>query len=212
MSDMFIEDLTVFEQQALGTLQTVINKAIASDSNTAEKLNALPHHAVALHITTPAVKIIFEWANEQYYLHQEYAGPIGADIYCSLSGLSHLALNPDKASSLPASQFRMTGDADLAQSLQRILTNYHIDWEAHLAGLVGDSLARTISYHSQQLWDWQKNVFNTFCQDTSEFVQHEVKLTPSKNALEDFFDDVSILRHDVARLEARIQQLRHAHD
>lgn len=202
----------MFKEPFFNTIQTLINKVLQADPNTAEKVAALPHCAIALHIRAPKLTLYFECVNGNIYVHETYPATVHTEITASLIGLTKLGLNPDKATQLSPDEFTISGDSELGQTLQTLLQQFQLDWEAHLARYTGDSIARKISYGLGEFWQWQKNVAKTIGRNLSEYVREEAQLTPSKNALEDFYEDIDTLRQDVDRLEARLNQLQGSRD
>ncbi len=118
------------------------------------------------------------------------------------------ARQPDKGvAELFAGRVRLSGDQGFAQRFSQTLAGLDIDWEEHLARLVGDipahELGRAARVLRQQGARWRDSGSETL----SDYLTEESRLLPHRFEADDFLDDVDTLRDDLERLEARIALL-----
>lgn len=107
-------------------------------------------------------------------------------------------------------ELHIRGDLDCAKAFYEVWQHLDIDWEGHLATLIGPVLAR-LSYQSlQQTKHWLKTTWQARQQDLSAFLQDEIRLLPSLREIEFFFQDIVLTRDAVERLAARIQRIQNA--
>ncbi len=130
---------------------------------------------------------------------------------CTLTGtplaLARMRGNRQSADQLFSGSVEITGDTHLAQQFGDFIAGIDIDWEEQLSKLTGDVLAHEIGNATRGLLGWSRHQARTFEQNLQEYLQEELRLTPSRLELAPFLDEVDRLRDDVERLEARIAHL-----
>lgn len=99
------------------------------------------------------------------------------------------------------------GDMALAEAFHRALKEIDFDWEEKLSYVLGDTLAFQLSEVTKSTLDWGKTFAKHRAEDLTEYLQYEKQCLPSKAEVNDFCQDVDILRNDVERLQIRIEKL-----
>jgi ubiquinone biosynthesis protein UbiJ len=135
------------------------------------------------------------------------AREVDATISGRLMALVNLASQDDKISTSIQERVSFNGDVSLAQKLQRILAGLDIDWEEALAQHTGDVVAFQLRQRLRNLGDWLGQSADSVMQTSSEYLREEARLSPTQVEFESFQSGVTGLKHDVARAEARLQQL-----
>ncbi|MCB1826964.1 MAG: SCP2 sterol-binding domain-containing protein, partial [Coxiellaceae bacterium] len=102
----------------------------------------------------------------------------------------------------------ISGDTKTGEVMRDVLKNLDIDWEEQLSKIVGDSLAHPIMHHAKKAIAFGKRSLESLTGNVSEYLHYESKQLPPAAAVEHFIEDVSKLRDDVDRLEARVQRLK----
>jgi len=134
-------------------------------------------------------------------------GEVDATISGRLMALVNLASKDDKVSTSIRERVSFDGNVALAQKLQGILAGLDIDWEEALSRHTGDILAFQIHQRARLLGDWLKRSADSVLQNSSEYLREEARLSPTVAEFESFQSSLTELKHDVARTEARMQQL-----
>jgi ubiquinone biosynthesis protein UbiJ len=116
------------------------------------------------------------------------------------------------AAELFAGRVRLRGDQALAQRFSQTLAGLDIDWEEHLARLVGDIPAHELGRAARALRQEGRRLRESSSETLSEYLTEEARLLPHHLEVEDFLNDVDRLRDDTARLEARIALLEQRRD
>jgi ubiquinone biosynthesis protein UbiJ len=101
----------------------------------------------------------------------------------------------------------LSGDAELAQQFQKLLSHAKPDVEEELSGIVGDIAAHRIGEFARGLGRWGREARSTMAANIREYVQEERRDAPSRYEVERFSEDVNTLRDDVDRFEARLDRL-----
>jgi ubiquinone biosynthesis protein UbiJ len=137
--------------------------------------------------------------------------PPARDVDATISGrlmaLVNLASLDDKVSTSIQERVSFQGNIALAQKLQKILAGLDIDWEEALAQRTGDVLAFQIHQRTRNLGTWLRQSAESLLQTSSEYLREEAGLSPTEVEFEVFQSRLTELKHDVARTEARLQQL-----
>ena len=102
---------------------------------------------------------------------------------------------------------RITGAASFAETLAFVFRNLRWDYEADLAGIIGDIPAHRLSRLLAEGAAWQRSAAMRLGLNAAEFATEESGLVTSARDLTRFGREVDQLRDDAARLEKRISRL-----
>ena len=137
--------------------------------------------------------------------------PTRRDVDATISGrimaLVNLAAMDDKVSTSIQERVSFNGDVALAQKMQKVLAGLDIDWEEALAEHSGDVLAFQIHQRARNLGAWLRQSADSLLQTSSEYLREEARLSPTSVEFDVFQSELNVLKHDVARIEIRLQQL-----
>jgi len=101
----------------------------------------------------------------------------------------------------------ISGDAELAGQFQQLLSFARPDIEEELSGIVGDAAAHRLGEFARGFGRWGRGARSTMGANIREYLQEESRDAPSRYEVEKFNTDVSKLRDDVDRIEARLNRL-----
>ena len=104
---------------------------------------------------------------------------------------------------------RVQGDVGSAHALQRAMADLNPDWEAALAGHIGDIPAHFIGQRVRGALGWQRQAFRSLSASVEEYIHEESGSLPGRNELSATFEDIDQLNLQSDRLAARIQYLEH---
>lgn len=99
------------------------------------------------------------------------------------------------------------GDIELGQRFQRALSSFDPDWEAGLAGVLGDMPAHQAARFARAARAWARRAVATFGRDAVEYLEEEALILAKRERVTDFLHAVDELRADTDRLEQRVQLL-----
>lgn len=102
----------------------------------------------------------------------------------------------------------------MAQMLSTFARNLEWDIEEDLSQLLGgstmaDALSHRVVGSAKSLASWRAEASQRLTENVAEYLIHERQAFITLDALSAFARDCETLRDDVARLEARLQQLHH---
>lgn len=198
----------MLKKYSLKTLQKAINAALSLDEHMPEKLQAIDNKVLKIIITPLHVHFFIRFSNQEILLLEDYDASPDTIINSSPIGLIRLSLLPtSKARSLFNDKVHMSGDIELGQQVKQLFDQLDIDWEGHLAQFTGDVVAHQIGSLVRKGIHFKNQLTESMRLNISEYLQEELSLVPSKNELDDFFNDIDELSLDVERLNAQINQL-----
>jgi ubiquinone biosynthesis protein UbiJ len=106
-------------------------------------------------------------------------------------------------------EVKISGDVELGQHFKQVLDRLHIDWEEALSHFTGDMLAHKAGHLLREVSSWWSNTRERLAANGAEYLQQEMWLLPTRPEVEQFYQGVETLRDDVARLAAKLDQLKH---
>ncbi len=124
----------------------------------------------------------------------------------SPTALARLALEEDGDNVL-RQEVTLEGDVELAGQFRQWLAMLAVDWEELLAQAVGDIPAHWLGSHYRETSRYAGQVYTSLTASSSEYLQEELRLLPTRHEVTHWLADVDTLQEDVARLVARLQLL-----
>ncbi len=188
----------------LGLFERLINRYLRLDPELPELLKPLTGKVAAIEITTLRLTIYIAFLSDAITLQRDFAGDPDVLISGSPFDLMNMSFNNGQIS---ASNVHINGSLELAQNIKNLFDRLDIDWEEQVAKVTGDPIAHGVGSFIRKGLAWGKEACAISKQNVTEYVQEEARCFPPREEIEDFLDDVDLLRNDVDRLEARIQRL-----
>lgn len=189
---------------ALAGLEKLINTALRYDPGTRIALGNLADQVLAINVTAPAFTIYLTPDEQGLRLMGHWEGEVHTQLRGSLPALLQLARS--ERTSFADSGVEVIGNTGLLVDLQRLLKNLDIDWEEALSELLGDVVGHQGAGMIRTGVNYARDRTSETKRLISEFLTEELQTLPSRNELEDFYQDVDELRLQVDRLEARMKQ------
>lgn len=125
-------------------------------------------------------------------------------IAVALASLPKLAFDSQKNA---MGAVHLSGNAELADTVAFVLRHLEWDFEADLAGFVGDIAAHRMVSTLRSLAPIPRRTAEAVAGNLSEYLVEEQPLLVGKTAVGPVGNDVRRLRDDIARLEKRIDRL-----
>ncbi len=197
----------MLKRYSLLTLQKAMNHALALDPETKPKIKALHGKVLEMIVSPLDVHFFMHFSGDTIELLADFPGEPDTIIHSSPIGLIRLSFLPSsKVRSLFNDQIRMTGDTEFGQAVKRLFDDIDIDWEGHLAHFTGDVVAHQIGRFVRRGRQFKRSLKTSIKHNLGEYVQEEARLSPPREELEDFMNDIDALTLRVERLEAHINQ------
>ncbi|MEM7562648.1 MAG: SCP2 sterol-binding domain-containing protein, partial [Pseudomonadota bacterium] len=196
------------QQSLLALAEISGNRLLSLDPQALDACSELKGTCVAIDITDLDIQIFCHPGDWGIRLsHQAPPREVDASISGRLMALVNLATQEDKLSTSIQESVRFNGNIALAQKLQKIVASLDIDWEEALSRYTGDIAAVQIHQGMRGLGRWMRNSADSLLQTSSEYLREESQLSPTRTEFENFENEVTALKNDLARSEARLQQI-----
>lgn len=203
----------MLKKYPLRALQTAINQAMKLDPQMSRKLQALDGKVLEMIIAPLAVNFFIQFKEGQALLLDVYEGHADTCIHSNPLGLIRLSLLPaSKARSLFNDKIRLSGDIELGQKVKQLFDEIDIDWEGHLAYFTGDVVAHQIGSFLRKGIAFKNQLAQSMSKNSTEYLQEELRILPSRHELNDFYQDIDELSLAVARLQAKLNLLTRPHE
>jgi len=105
---------------------------------------------------------------------------------------------------------RITGSAELADSLGFVFRNLRWDAEEDLSRLVGDIAAHRLVALARRIAVWHMDAAKNLIENFAEYLREEQPTLTRRGLAKEFADAVDDLRDNLARLDKRIERLEKA--
>lgn len=184
------------------------NRLLALDEVSLQCCGEMQGYCIAIDITDIDFQLYCHPGSWGLRLSQNSpAREVDATISGRLMALLNLASDEDKLSTSIQERVSFQGDVALAQKMQGLLAGLDIDWEEALARHTGDVAAFQIHQRARGFSQWLQQSAQSILQTSSEYLREEARLSPTQVEFDRFQSGVTVLKHDVARAEARLQRL-----
>ena len=183
-----------------------INLVLKQDTSTLKKIAELQGKTIAFELTDLELTLYIFPHTEGVQVQYLYEGQVDTTLQGSTLAFINMSLG-DATDSFFSGDVRIKGDLELGQKFNRIVKGLDLDWEELLSNYTGDLVAFKAGSLIRSFSAWGQNALQTLELDAREYVQDEGNLTPYPAELNEFAADISQLRNDAARLEARISRL-----
>ena len=186
-------------------LEAALNRGLALDEPTRERVTALEGRRVGIELRGLNLALALRVENGHLRVgpHWEQTG----DLNVRASPASLLAFGLRAGDSpLPAGKVEISGDAELARRLEKLLREFRPDIEEAFAQTFGDVLGVPLARALQGGLRWTRESAHALAQDAAEYLREESRDVVAPGEVEEFLDDVDALRERVDRLDARVQR------
>ncbi len=190
-------------------LEAALNRALALDEPTRERLGALEGRRIGIELRGANLALALSVREGRLRVGPHWDAPADLNMRASPGSLLAFALRRSD-STLPPGKVDISGDAELARSVEKLLRDFQPDVEEAFAQTFGDVLGVPIARGLRQAFTFVHESAQALTQDTAEFLREESRDLIAPAEMEQFLDDVDALRERSDRLDAKVQQLAHA--
>lgn len=187
-------------------LETALNHALALDADTRAALQPLEGRRIALHLQAPPLALEIRVEGEALRV-----GPALHDadlsVRSTLGGFLSQLPFMQRDDAAPVGKLHVSGDAELAQRLQKLAARFDPDWQRPFVAAFGDVLGVQVAQLVQAGLAQAKSLGAGFAQNAASYVVEESRDVVGRDELDAFHDDVDALRDDVERAAARVARL-----
>ena len=193
-------------EAALRPIASLLNRNISESTPARELCQKLSGTLVAIRVRNTALAAYFVVNDEALDLVTSSADEPDVVITGSIITLARMAGQSGEAAIRDGS-LDLTGDAETAGEFQQLLAFAKPDVEEELSGIVGDVTAHRLGEIARGVGRWGRDARSTMGANIREYLQEESRDAPSRYEVDTFTSNVSTLRDDVDRVEARLNRL-----
>lgn len=181
------------------TLNTALNSLLQLDPTSKQRLRDLQDKVIFIEILP--FHYILQILIHEEALHLQEEAILAPDVTIRGTPLQMSALAFDRH------DVTIEGNAETAYEVLHLFSHLHIDWEELMSHVMGD----TTAYHANKLvkhaGHWLRHIEQSLSENIDEYVHEEKQWFPTREALQDLFNEIDNLRMEVDRIEARISLL-----
>jgi len=193
-------------EAALRPIASLLNRNISESTPARELCLKLSGTVVAVRVRNTALAAYFIVSDEVLEVVTSSADEPDVVITGSIITLARMA-GQSGESAVRDGSLDLTGDAETAGEFQQLLSFAKPDVEEELSGIVGDITAHRLGEIARGVGRWGRSARSTMGANIREYLQEESRDAPSRYEVDTFSSNVSTLRDDVDRVEARLNRL-----
>lgn len=187
-------------------LETALNRALALDADTRAALKPLDGRRISIALQAPPLALQVAVDGERLRV-----GPARDEADLSVRStfggfLSQLPfLRRDDAAG--SARLHVSGDAELAQRLQKLAARFDPDWQQPFVEVFGEVLGVQVANALKAGFLQAKSLGEGLARNSADYVVEETRDVVGRDELNAFHDDVDALRDDVERVASRVARL-----
>jgi ubiquinone biosynthesis protein UbiJ len=186
-------------------LQAVLDRALGLDPELRAQLGALEGRRLALELSGTGLALALTVKDRRFEVgpHWEREG----DLSVKATPGSLLAFALRRGDDAPATgKVSISGDADLARRVEKLLRAYRPDIEEAFARTFGDIVGVPLARGLHAAFTWSRESAQALLRDSAEFLRDETRDLVAPAEMDECLDGVDALRERADRLAARLQR------
>ncbi len=187
-------------------LEAALNRALALDEHTRAQIAALEGRRIGIQLRGADLALAVSVQAGRLSVGPHGDAPGDLNLKASPGSLLAFALRRGD-SILPPGKVDISGDAELARSVEKLLRDFHPDIEEAFAKTFGDVLGVPLARGLRHALNWSRDSAQALAVDSADYLREERRDLIAPAEMEQFLDDVDTLRERADRLEARVQRL-----
>ncbi|MGQ4878433.1 ubiquinone biosynthesis accessory factor UbiJ [Billgrantia sp. LNSP4103-1] len=203
--------MTLTSTLLLAGLERTLNALLARDLAAPSRLGRLAGHRLLLRLERPALTLLLSFHPHGVDLmrHEEPDESI-ADTVVELDAetLGELLGGESMERLMFGGKLAVRGRVHLLEEVRELFFDLDLDWEAELAGWLGDVPAHSLAEGLRGMARWGLRAGDELRADIAEYVFEEARLLPGRRQLDNLRDHLTEIEVATDRLEARLAKLR----
>jgi ubiquinone biosynthesis protein UbiJ len=189
-------------------LETAINRVLALDEDTPDRLQRLAGRMLKLDLDGVGISLFFAFSSTLVRVSVDTDDEPDTVVSGSPFALFTMAV-PDGGGNWggPGSRVNISGDANLARDLERLFSRLDPDWESTLSRLLGDVWGHQVAAGMRGGSEKAREAVGNTAEMVGEYLKRETGQLVQSVDIKTFADAVDETREAVDRLEARLRIL-----
>lgn len=187
-------------------LEAALNRAVALDDETRERLGGLDGRRIGIELrgTPLALAISVDGSRLRVGPHWQAASDL--NLRAAPGSLLAFALRRGDDAPLAPGKVEVSGDAELARRVEKLLRGFRPDIEEAFAKTFGDVIGVPLAGALQGAFAWSRESAEALVRDSAEFLRDDSRDLVAAAEMDLFLDAVDALRERVDRLAARVER------
>ncbi len=194
-------------QRLGGVLELALNRALALDAETRLRLATLEGRRIGVDLRGSGLALAITVTDGKLAVGPHWEKTSDLTLRAAPTSLLAFALRRDGDDAVAPGKVDISGDADLARRMEKLLRGYRPDIEEAFAQTFGDIVGVPLARALQRAFAYARESAHAAAQDTAEFLREESRDLVAPTEMDAFLDDVDTLRERADRLEARVKHL-----
>lgn len=191
-------------------LEGALNRALALDPESGANLAALEGRRIGIELRGMSLALAIAVRDGKLRVGPHWGLAPDLNVRAAPASLLAFALRRGDDAPLPPGKVEISGDAQLARTLEKAARDFRPDFEEVFAKTFGDVLGVALARALRGAFAYARESAQALAQDTAEFLREESRDLVAPAEMEPFLDDVDALRERADRLGARVQRLARA--
>jgi len=185
-------------------LEAVLNRALTLDEPTHAQLGALEGRRIGIELTGTPLALAIEVQQGRLQVGPHWQAASNLNLRAAPGSLLAFALRRGDDSAPTPGKVDISGDAELARRVEKLLRGFRPDIEEAFAKTFGDVIGVPLARALHSAFDWSRESAEALLRDSADFLRDESRDLVAAAEMDQFLDDVDGLRDRVERLATRV--------
>ena len=191
-------------------LEAALNRALALDAATQSELHRLEGQRIGVDLRGTGMALAVTVTDGRLVVGPLRELPGDFTVRATPGSLLALALRAGDESPVPPGKVDISGDAELARRVERLVRGYRPDIEDAFAQTFGDVLGVPLARALDAAFAWSRDSARALVRDSAEYLRDESRDLVAPAEMDRLLDDIDTLRERADRLAARIARVARA--
>jgi len=194
---------------ALGrALEAALNRAAGLDADMRNQLAGLEGRRIGVELRGANLALAISVRDGRLQVGPHWEAPGDLNLHASPGSLLAFALRRgDESPRSGAGKVEISGDAELARRVEKLLRGFRPDIEEAFARTFGDVLGVPLARALHSAFAWTRESAQSFAQDSAAFLRDDTRDLVAPGEVDALLDDIDALRERADRLAARVQRI-----
>ncbi len=194
---------------ALGrALEAALNRGVALDADMRSQLAGLEGRRIGVELRGVNLALAISVRDGRLQVGPHWEAPGDLNLHASPGSLLAFALRrSDDSGKSTAGKVEISGDAELARSVEKLLRGFRPDIEEAFARTFGDVLGVPLARALHSAFAWTRDSAQSFAEDSAAFLRDDTRDLVAPAEVDALLDDIDALRERADRLAARVQRV-----
>ena len=192
-------------------LEAGLNRGVALDADMRSQLAGLEGRRIGIELRGANLALAISVRDGRLQVGPHWEAPGDLNLQASPGSLLAFALRRGDDERTPmgsaTGKVEISGDAELARRVEKLLRGFRPDVEEAFARTFGDVLGVPLARALHAAFAWTRDSAQSFAQDSAAFLRDDSRDLVAPAEADALLDDIDALRERADRLAARVQRV-----